>query len=64
MTSLADNPDFAHFLACVFIVKAIKINFSEDRDVGIIYLSIKFELDQCTNNGDIYLSSDRKNWKH
>ena len=31
-------------LACVFIVKAIIINFSKDRDVGILYLSTKFEL--------------------
>ena len=49
-------------LACVFIVKAIIINFSEDRDVGICYLFTKFELDRSTNNGD--LLSERNYWKH
>ena len=32
--------------------------FSEDRDVGILYISTKFELEQCINNGQ--LLSDRK----
>ena len=32
-------------------MKAIVINFSEDRDVGILYLTTKFELDRSTNNG-------------
>ena len=31
-------------LDCVFIVKAVIINFLEDEDVGILYLSTKFEL--------------------
>ena len=48
--------------AYVFIVKAIIMNFSEDWDVGILYLATKFELDQFTNNGN--LLSDRKHWKH
>ena len=43
-------------------VKAIIMNFSEDRDVGIFYHSYKFELNRSTNNGD--LLSDRNNWKH
>ena len=34
------------------------MNFSEDQDIGISYLSTKFELDCSTNNGD--LLSDRK----
>ena len=38
-------------LACVFIVKAIIMNFSEDWDVGTLYLSTKF--DRFPNNGDL-----------
>ena len=38
------------------------MNCSEDRDMGIFYLSTKFELDQSTNNRD--LLSDRNHWKH
>ena len=52
---------FLLFIACVFIVKAIILIFSEDWDVGILYLSTKFELDWSTNNED--LSSDRNHWK-
>ena len=37
------------------------MNFFEDRDVGFLYLSTKFELDQSTNNGD--LLSDMNHWK-
>ena len=37
------------------------MNFSEDLDVGTLYISTKFELDWFTNNGDI--SSDRNHWK-
>ena len=33
-------------LACVFIKKVITIDFSKDRDVGILYLSTKIELDR------------------
>ena len=51
----------SYILACVFIVKAIIMNFSEDWDVGILYLSTKFELDQFANNGD--LLADRILWK-
>ena len=29
------------------------MNFLEDLDVGILYLSTKFELDRLTNNGDL-----------
>ena len=29
------------------------MNFSEDWDVGTLYLSTKFELDRSTNNGDL-----------
>ena len=48
------------FLACVCIFKDIIMNFSEDRDVGILYdLSTKFELDRFTNNGNLLLG--RKN---
>ena len=43
-------------------MKAIIVNFSEDRDMGILYLSTRFELDWSTNNGD--LLSDRNWWKH
>ena len=43
-----------------FIVKAMIMNFSEDQDVDILYLSTKFELDQFTNNGD--LLADRILW--
>ena len=50
------------FLVCVFILKAIITNFLEDRDMGILFLSSKFELDQSTNNRD--LLSDRNRWKH
>ena len=39
-------------------MKAIVMNFSEDRDVGILYLSTKFVLDWFTNNGGLFL--DRK----
>ena len=39
-------------------MKAIIIIFSEDRDLGIFYLSTKFEHDRSTNIG--YLLSDRK----
>ena len=49
-------------LACVFIVKIIIMTFSEDWDVGIFYLSTKFELDRSSNNGD--LQSDRDHLKH
>ena len=28
--------------------------FSKDRNEGILYLSIKFQLDRCTNNGDLF----------
>ena len=28
------------------------MNFSEDPDMGIFYLTINFELDRCTINGD------------
>ena len=38
------------------------MNLLADWDVGILYLSTKFELDQSTNNGD--LLSDRDQWKH
>ena len=34
----------------VFIVKAIIMNFLEDWDVGILYLSTKFEVDRSTKN--------------
>ena len=51
----------SYILACVFIVKAITMNFSEDWDVGIFYLSNKFELDRFTYNGD--LLADRILWK-
>ena len=34
-------------------MKAIIINFSEYGDVGILYLSTKFELDRSANNGDL-----------
>ena len=41
-------------VACIFMVKVIIINLSEDRDVGILYRSTKFELDRFTNhNGDL-----------
>ena len=32
-------------IAFVFIVEVIIVNFSEDQDVGILYLFYKFELD-------------------
>ena len=32
------------------------------KDVGILYLFIKFELDQSTDNRDLLL--DRNHWKH
>ena len=52
------NVGLASFiLSYVVIVKTI-MNFLEDQDVGILYLSTKFELNQFTNNGD--LLSDRK----
>ena len=51
------------FLACVLIVKAIKMNFSEDQDVETVYFSTKFELDQCTNKGDL-LSDRKKTFTH
>ena len=35
-------------LNCVFIVKGIILNFSEDWHVGILYFSTKFELDGST----------------
>ena len=41
------------FLTCIFIVNAIIMNFLEDRDVGIFYLSTKFLLDLLINNGDL-----------
>ena len=41
---------FLLILICVFIMRAIIMNFLEDRDVGILYLSTKFELDQSINN--------------
>ena len=47
------------FLSCVFIMKAIIMNCSESWDVGIFYLSTKFELDQFTNNGDLF-----SDWNH
>ena len=34
----------------LFIMKVIIRNFSEDRDVGILYLSTKFELDRSIDN--------------
>ena len=46
-----------YFSLALFIVKDIIMNFSEDRDMGILYLFTKFELDRYTNNGD--LLSDR-----
>ena len=45
-------------LAYVFIPKAIIMNIWKDRDVSILYLSTKFELEWFTNNRD--LSLDRK----
>ena len=42
------------FLTCIFIVDAIIMNFLEDRDVGIFYLSTKFLLDLLINNGDLW----------
>ena len=49
----------ASFLfVCVLIAKAIIMKFLEDRDVSILYLSTKFELDRFTNIVD--LLSDRK----
>ena len=50
---------------CVCGLKAIITevkHFSEDRDVGKLYLSTQFELDRFTNNGD--LLSDRNHWTH
>ena len=47
---------------CSKIVKAIIVNFLEDRKMGNLYLSIKFELDQSTNNGGLY--TDSNHWKH
>ena len=41
--------------------QAIIINFSEDRDVSILYLSTKFQLDRFANKD---LLSNRKKWKH
>ena len=32
------------------------MNFSEDCDVGFLYLAAKFELDRFTNNGDLILT--------
>ena len=49
-------------LACVFIEKAIIMKFSEDLDMGILYLSTKFELTWSTNNGN--LLSDKNHLKH
>ena len=46
------------FLARVFIVKAIIMNFSEDLDVGIFYLSTKFELDRTANNRDLIIRQE------
>ena len=46
------------FIACVFIVKTIIMNFLEDRDVGIFYLSTKFEFYRSTKNG--YLLKHRQ----
>ena len=43
-----------YFLLAFLFVKAIIMNFSDHRDVGILYLSTKFELDQCTNNGNMF----------
>ena len=34
------------------------MNFLEDKDVGIFYLSTTFELDMCTNNGDLLSEYD------
>ena len=49
------------FSLAFYIVKAIVMKFLEDQDVGILYLSTKFELDSSSNNGD--LLSDSENWK-
>ena len=38
------------------------MNFLEDRDMGILYLSIKFQLYGGINNWD--LLADRNLWKH
>ena len=48
-------------LACIFIAKAISMNFTEDRDVGIHYLSAKFELDRFTNGvtTEIYFRTEK-----
>ena len=41
---------YIYILACDFIVKAVIMNFSEERDMSILYLSTKFELDQFAGN--------------
>ena len=49
------NTLFASFiLTCVFITKAIIMNFSEDRDVGILYLSTRFKFDRFTYKRDLF----------
>ena len=45
-----------------YTVKAINMNFSEDRDVGILNLFTNFELHRFTNNGN--LLSDMNHTKH
>ena len=44
------SPCILFFLDCLLIVKAVIMNFWEDRDVCILHLSTMFELDQSTNN--------------
>ena len=34
----------------------------EDQDVGILYLQTNFEIDRCTNNGDLLLDRHKRNY--
>ena len=53
-----------NFISFVLIVKTIISCFLEDRDVGILYLVTKSELDRLTITNNEDLVSDRLNWKH
>ena len=51
-------------LIYVFIMNAIiMIFFSYDWDVGLLYISTIYELNRCTNNGDL-ISDTKKDLKH
>ena len=57
---------FAHFVTGVnysrlhFYRESYHYEFSEDLEMGILYLSSKFERDRFTNNGDPFESIGQK----